>query len=234
MNEQLEKYIDLALADGILTDKEKQVLQKKATELGVDQDEFEMVLEAKLHLAQKSTAPPPPSQTAPEREKPKSNKEGALRKCPSCGAPVQSFATKCSDCGHEFRNIQAASSIQKLYDEFQKIEDSERDRERSWAQKIDGDLGVQRSVVTRQISALSTFPVPNTKEDILEFLSIASSEAGKKASWFMGMGQHPDYLFKKAWLSKCEQIIKKARFSMKEDKKTLEEIEHYAKQLKIK
>tara|TARA_B110000967_G_C18566251_1_gene402595 strand:- start:16 stop:144 length:129 start_codon:yes stop_codon:yes gene_type:complete len=36
------------LADGILTDKERQVLQRNAQELGVDQDEFEMVLDAKL------------------------------------------------------------------------------------------------------------------------------------------------------------------------------------------
>ena len=33
---------------------------------------------------------------------------------------------------------------------------------------------------------------------------------------------------------KCHQIIMKARFSMKDDKKTLEEIEVYAKQLGIK
>lgn len=235
MNEQLEKYIDFALADGVLTDKEKKVLQRKAQELGVDQDEFEMVLDAKLHLAQKAATPPPPPQSAPEAETPKSNKEGDIKKCPSCGAIAQSFTTKCSDCGYEFRNTKGASSIQKLYDEFQKIEESERSRKRSsWAQKIEGDLGIQRSVVTRQISALTAFPVPNTKEDLLEFLSIASSEAGKKASWFVGAGQHPDYILKKAWLSKCEQVIKKARFSMKDDKSTLAEFETYAKQLKIK
>ena len=44
MNPELEKLIDLALADGILTDKERAVLQKKAESLGVDQDEFEMIL----------------------------------------------------------------------------------------------------------------------------------------------------------------------------------------------
>ena len=37
----------------------------------------------------------------------------------------------------------------------------------------------------------------------------------------------------KAWKAKCEQVIIKARFSMKDDKKTLDEIEEYAKQLKI-
>ena len=39
-NEQLEKLIDYALADGELTEKEKQVLFKKAESMGVDLDEF--------------------------------------------------------------------------------------------------------------------------------------------------------------------------------------------------
>ncbi len=47
-NEQLEKLIDYALADGELTEKEKQVLFKKAESMGVDLDEFEMVLDARL------------------------------------------------------------------------------------------------------------------------------------------------------------------------------------------
>ena len=76
MNPELEKLIDLALADSVLTDKERAVLQKKADSLGVDQDEFEMILEGKLHIAQKAAAPPPPTAD----EKPGSNKEGDLKK----------------------------------------------------------------------------------------------------------------------------------------------------------
>jgi len=40
--------------------------------------------------------------------------------------------------------------------------------------------------------------------------------------------------FVPVWKSKCEQIIMKAKFSMKEDKKALDEIMEYAKELKIK
>jgi len=230
MNIELENLIEMALADGIVTEKERAIILRKAEALGEDIDEVEMILDAKLHLTQKA-ATPPPLNVRPE--KPKSNKEGDMKKCPSCGAPVQSFATKCGDCGHEFRGTKSASSIERLYDELQKIEESERSRQRSWAQKIDGDLGIQKSVATRQASAISSFPVPNTKEDLLEFISIASSEGKKKLSMFI-MHAHPDAILKKAWKSKCEQVITKARFSMKEDKRTLEEIESYAKQLKIR
>ena len=228
MNAQLEKIVDSVLANGELTDRSRELLMKKAEQQGVDLLDFELELESKIAQNNAST-----NGTIYTLNTPKSNKEGDLKKCPSCGAPVSSFNTKCSDCAYEFRNTQAASSIQKLYDELQKMEESERSRERSWAQKIDGDLGIQKSVATRQASAISSFPVPNTREDLLEFLSIATSEAKKKLSLFI-MHAHPDAILKKAWQGKCEQVITKARLSMKEDKRTLEEIESYAKELKIK
>ena len=43
-NEQIEALISAALADGVLTEKEKQILFKKAESMGIDLDEFEMVL----------------------------------------------------------------------------------------------------------------------------------------------------------------------------------------------
>ena len=48
-NEQLENLINAALADGVLTEKEKQILLKKAQSLDIDLDEFEMVLDARLY-----------------------------------------------------------------------------------------------------------------------------------------------------------------------------------------
>ena len=47
-NEKMEALISAALMDGVLTEKEKQVLFKKAQEQGIDLDEFEMVLDARL------------------------------------------------------------------------------------------------------------------------------------------------------------------------------------------
>lgn len=50
----LEKLINAALADGELTEKEKQILFKKAEAMGIDLDEFEMVLEARLYEMKRS------------------------------------------------------------------------------------------------------------------------------------------------------------------------------------
>lgn len=87
MNQELEKYIDLAVADGIITEKERNVLIRKAKELGVDQDELEMVLEAKLHLQKKNGN--------------KSENEtsiAATKECPSCGAQNDVIFTNCMFC----------------------------------------------------------------------------------------------------------------------------------------
>jgi hypothetical protein len=48
-SEKLEKLIEHMLADGVLTEKEKQVLMKAAEAEGIDLDEFEVVLEARLY-----------------------------------------------------------------------------------------------------------------------------------------------------------------------------------------
>ena len=48
----LEKLIQAALADGIVTDKERSILIKKVKEAGGDVDEFEMLLDARIYEAQ--------------------------------------------------------------------------------------------------------------------------------------------------------------------------------------
>jgi len=44
MNEQLIKFIELCLIDGIITDKEREVIFRKSKELGVPEDECEIIL----------------------------------------------------------------------------------------------------------------------------------------------------------------------------------------------
>ncbi|MDE6308650.1 MAG: tellurite resistance TerB family protein, partial [Muribaculaceae bacterium] len=62
----LERLINAALADGVITDKERQVLHRKAQEEGVDPDELDLVLEAMLYerkrdiAAATSAIPTPP------------------------------------------------------------------------------------------------------------------------------------------------------------------------------
>lgn len=237
-SEEIEKLIEMALMDGELTEKEKQVLFKKAEALGVDLDEFEMVLEAKLYEKQQSMKPEKSETTAA----PKSDKFGDIKKCPACGSMVQSFQTKCIDCGNEFSNIEANASINKLFQMLNDAENERKDEGMSVGKALGGmfanayGVGGGDKVDGKKKTIISNFPIPTTKNDIIEFLSLAVPKA-KTVGNFLTKTQpvnkgHNDFV--NVWKTKCEQIIMKARFSMREDKKTLDEINNYAKELKIK
>lgn len=232
-NPQLEKLIDLALADGELTEKEKQVLFKKAEAMGVDLDEFEMVLDARLYEHNQAQSVTTTSQAAPT-----SNKFGDVKKCPTCGAMIQSFTTKCPECGFEFRNVEANCSIQRLFALLIEAEaNSKEDAKgllgglgRAYGDMFSRSFGGTKD--TRKKKAIiQNFPIPNTKDDILEFLTLALPLA-KKPKFFDTSKER--YEMYPVWKAKCEQIIMKARFSMKDDPETLAEINEYGKQIGIK
>lgn len=238
-NEKLDKLIEMALMDGELTEKEKQVLFKNAETMGVDLDEFEMVLEAKLFEKQKSMEQEKPKT---KEAAPKSDKFGDVKKCPACGSMVQSFQIKCIDCGHEFSNIESNASINKLFEMLNDAENERKDEGMSVGKALGGmfanayGVGGGDKVDSKKKTIISNFPIPTTKDDIVEFLSLAVPKA-KTVGNFLTKS-HPENRghndFANVWKTKCEQIIMKARFSMKEDKKTLDEINNYAKELKIK
>ena len=179
-NEQLEKLIEMALMDGELTEKEKQILFKKAEGMGVDLDEFEMVLEAKLFEKQKSMEQEKPKT---KEAAPKSDKFGDVKKCPACGSMVQSFQIKCIDCGHEFSNIESNVSINKLFEMLNDAENERKDEGMSVGKALGGmfanayGLGGGDKVDSKKKTIISNFPIPTTKGDIVEFLSLAVPKA---------------------------------------------------------
>ena len=226
---RMEKLIHAALADGVLTEKEKQVLFKKAETMGIDLDEFEMILDARLYEKQHSKP-----QAQQQKAAPTSNKYGDVKKCPSCGAIVQSFTTQCPECGFEFRGIGAVSSFAML---SAKLEQIDKQNYGDFANKFRDIDDIDEAIIKKKKSTIRNFPVPTTKADILEFLSmatplakLATKKATKQLKWYSDYD--PDEMdISIAWRDKCEQVIIKARFSMKEDKQTLEDIENYATQL---
>ncbi|MBR0268819.1 MAG: hypothetical protein IJQ48_02265 [Prevotella sp.] len=219
----LENLIDMALADGELTEKEKQILFKKAEANGIDLDEFEMVLDARLYEKQKAMQLESPN---PHNSAPKSEKYGDVRKCPSCGAILESFITRCPDCGYEIRNIGTTSSFTLLSAKLEAIENQKKGG--FWSSLKDDSLD------KRKISLIDGFPIPTAKEDILEFISMATPLAKLATKKKFLVQDQQAYAISTAWKKKCEQVIMKARFSMKDDKALLEEIERYAIELKIK
>ena len=90
MNPEIEKLIDIALKDGQITEKEREIILRKTETLGLDKDEIEMILEGII------------SDQIKAREIGKT-KQGVIKKCPHCGAPAKAFSDKCEACGEDFR-----------------------------------------------------------------------------------------------------------------------------------
>ena len=262
-NEQLEKLIEMALLDGVLTEKEKQILFKKAESFGVDLDEFEMVLEAKLFKQQQSNK----KTESPIVAAPKSDKLGDVKKCPSCGSMVQSFQTKCSDCGTEFRNIEASQNITKFFEKLDELE-SNRKENLYDNQKQESDtsagtlikwvffywilipLKLINSLInkskpskwsttdSRKEEMIMNFPVPNSREEIIEFITLSVSKI-QNISIIKRFDEDGKYLTKwnSIWKKKAEQVFTKAKLSMTDDKATIQSIEQMlidAKVIQIK
>lgn len=77
---------------------------------------------------------------------------GQLIQCPSCGEILRSFEPVCSFCGYEIRNAKATNSMLEL---SQKLAQAKSNDER--------------------IIYIRSFPIPNTKEDIIEVMTLSAS-----------------------------------------------------------
>ncbi len=223
-NEQLEKLIEMALADGELTEKEKQILFKKAEGAGIDLDEFEMVLDAKLFEKNKNKVQEIPVAA------PKSDKFGDVKKCPSCGAIAESFSTNCGECGYEFRNIEANTSVKLLSSKLESIV-IEYDKLSFTENNIFGKFTDNKEkqserrnieILERQREAIKNFPIPNTREDILELLYFILPKTK------LGFTSDKNV---NAWRYKFSEVINRAKIAFNNDKKTLDLILSYEKNI---
>ena len=61
MNEELIKFIELCLSDGVITEKEREVIFRKSKELGVPDDECEILIDSLVSKYSKKTSPPKPT-----------------------------------------------------------------------------------------------------------------------------------------------------------------------------
>lgn len=126
-------------------------------------------------------------------------KEGQIHKCPRCGELIPFDAVNCPTCGYEIRDRGVAVSVQEFFDTLQTISDEEK-----------------------KIDYIKTYPIPNTREDILEFMLLAKSNYDAK---YYATNKNIDSL-SSAWLSKIEQCYTKAKIILREqrDLDTVEEI----------
>ena len=137
---------------------------------------------------------------------------GKIYKCPNCGEVLNSFEINCPSCGYELRGAKASSAVKEFALKLEAIE-SKREYE-----KPRGLFGaaeaLQRISKTdeQKISLIKSFSVPNSKEDMLEFMILATSSMNMKTydSTNTNISKGEKEL-NAAWFSKVQQVYEKAK-----------------------
>lgn len=136
-------------------------------------------------------------------------------KCPQCGELIDAFVAKCPACGYELRGAPAASALCELMDRLQTLQTYEKGE--AHKRGIFAHLWrVTSEAEDAAASLIREFPIPNTKEDLMEFLVLAASNVDpdafnelKKASLSPG-----EAMRSRAWMAKLEQAYQKASITM--------------------
>ena len=226
-SKEIEEFIDYIIEDGVITDKERAVLHKKAIAEGIDIDEIDIVVEARLERKKKASLPPPPPPfippvpPTPETMQSGNNlKHGTVKKCPNCGAVVESGSVSCGECGFYYQNIEANNSAQRfaqmLRDIEKRFEDNSANTE-NFNQFLWGSFATspRQKALCR---AIETFPVPTTKDDLMEFILYIAPKANQKVKMF-GFNPTDPYEAKiiKSYKAKYTECINKASFFFGDD-----------------
>ena len=149
----------------------------------------------------------------------KSVYDGEIHKCPNCGEVLESFTTKCTACGYELRGVKNSNAVREFAMKLEQIE-----RNRIIDNRVVSGLKEKMSKLSsvnptdeQKISFIRSFAIPNTKEDIYEFMILASSNIDLKlygmaydSSQFQGIMTASQRAVSDAWLSKFEQAYQKA------------------------
>ena len=225
LSKELEEIVEAALADGVLTDKERAVLHKRAQAEGVDPDELDIVLDGRLAKMKRSEdwlRPAPPQNLA-------NQKLGNVVKCPNCGAQVKGGSAVCTECGYVFTNVSANSSAEKLQAKLDEFNRRQEQREDSRG-NARSSLSDKRRAIENKMDIISMFPVPNTREDLLEFLTMLQARANATGPRHgKGLGDTEDLSY--AYWLLYTNCINKAKLSFPNDNDFQYYFQTYEKQL---
>lgn len=151
---------------------------------------------------------------------------GTVLKCPNCGNVVSSLDAVCTACGMHLTGKMASSTVQKLSDTLLKIE-----REGTVEHKggLFGQIGYEervqnarRDAFQKKLTLIKTFPIPNTVDEIYEFMLLATANINVKISkntvWskFENSGSSEKEL-SDAWVVKMRQAYQKAEIAFPND-----------------
>ena len=153
----------------------------------------------------------------PTQQKREQEYAGKIIKCPNCGEVLESFSASCPACGMELRGAKATSSVREF---ALKLEAIEAQREYEKPAGFFGQTSqMQRVSKTdeQKINLIKSFAVPNTKEDILEFMILATSNVDVSTYSSFNTPTAGAKAMTEAWNAKIKQVYAKAKNTYKSD-----------------
>ena len=144
--------------------------------------------------------------------------EGEIHKCPNCGEVLKSFEINCTACGYELRSVKASSAVKEFALKLEAIESNrEYEKPRGLFARAEALQRISKAD-EQKISLIKSFAVPNSKEDILEFMILATSSINLNAyDTTNTYVSKSDKELNAAWLSKVQQVYEKAKRSYSTD-----------------
>jgi len=140
---------------------------------------------------------------------------GTILKCPHCGATITHSTVICPDCGMQITGQTAVYSVQKFKDQLMEIE----------SKRKKSHLGMFYAyapadpVDKQKLELIKAFPIPNTIDDIIEFIMLANANIDmklSKKSWMNSGGgmqvlsMEMPKVISDAWVAKMQQAYQKA------------------------
>ena len=147
--------------------------------------------------------------------------EGYVHKCPMCGEVLEAFLTVCPACGHEIRDVKSSTSVREFALKLEAISAQKMptfEEKKSVMKMVFGkdfkEEDEAKEALRRfehqkdeeKASLIINFSVPNSKEDIMEFMILAASNIDVKKGL--------DDVVTKAWISKLDQVYQRAEITL--------------------
>lgn len=151
---------------------------------------------------------------------------GTVLKCPNCGNVISSLDAVCSACGMHITGKKASETVQKLSYALMEVEKVKHVENKGG---LFAQIGYEERITkatedyySRKLTLIKTFPIPNTVDEIYEFMLLATTNIDVKISkntlWskFDGYGSS-DKQISDAWIQKMRQAYQKAVISFPND-----------------
>jgi len=157
---------------------------------------------------------------------------GTILKCPNCGESINKTTAICPSCGHQIVGASAIKSETDLYNRLMEIEKTRK-------KNIFG-MGNEDEVDEKKLTLIQNFPIPNTIDDIINFMVLANTNINVKLSKHKIFNNNEGDYAKKisdAWVLKMQQMYQKAEIMFASDPRFAKIRDIYVKkmtELKIK